>query len=97
ATLKTKRIERYIYGLAPQICGMVAETQPLTIQNAILKAGVLTDEAVRNGSLQRTGERKGDGGELSKEWNVKDDNKRAGTGKVFATVTNPVRREYTAA
>ncbi|GJS07726.1 hypothetical protein Tco_0364522 [Tanacetum coccineum] len=95
ATLKTKRIERYIYGLAPQIRGMVAETKPPMIQNAILKARVLIDEAVRNGSLQRTGERKGDGGESSKEGNVKGDNKRAGTGKVFATITNPVRREYT--
>ncbi|GJY38539.1 reverse transcriptase domain-containing protein [Tanacetum coccineum] len=43
------------------------------IQNDILKAGVLTDEAVRNGSLKRTGERRGDGGESSKEGNVKGD------------------------
>ncbi|GKD64232.1 hypothetical protein Tco_1306340, partial [Tanacetum coccineum] len=59
-TPETKRIERYIYGLAPQICGMVAATEPLTIQSAILKAEVLTDEAVRNGSLKRSGERRGD-------------------------------------
>ncbi|GKB46830.1 reverse transcriptase domain-containing protein, partial [Tanacetum coccineum] len=52
-TLETKRIERYIYGLALQIHGMVAATEPPTIQSAILKAGVLTDEAVRNGSLKR--------------------------------------------
>ncbi|GJZ35129.1 reverse transcriptase domain-containing protein [Tanacetum coccineum] len=88
-TPKTKRIERYIYGLTPQICGMVAVTEPSTIQNDILKAGVLTDEAVRNGSLKRNG------GESSKEGNVKGDNKRARTGKVFATITNPVRKEYT--
>ncbi|GKA10951.1 putative reverse transcriptase domain-containing protein [Tanacetum coccineum] len=65
-----------------------------TIQSAILKAGVLTDEAVRNGSLKRSGERRGDDGESSKEGNVMGDNKRAGTGKVFATITNPVRNEY---
>ncbi|GKB69357.1 reverse transcriptase domain-containing protein [Tanacetum coccineum] len=94
-TLETKRIERYIYGLAPQICGMVAANEPPMIQNAILKARVLTDEAVRNGSLKRTGERRGDGGESSKEGNVKGGNKRAKTGKVFVTITNPVRKEYT--
>ncbi|GJW79740.1 putative reverse transcriptase domain-containing protein [Tanacetum coccineum] len=55
---------------------------------------VLTDEAVRNGSLKRTDERRGDDGESSKEGNVKGDNKRARTGKVFATITNPVRKEY---
>ncbi|GKC24551.1 reverse transcriptase domain-containing protein, partial [Tanacetum coccineum] len=91
-TLKTKRIERYIYGLAPQICDMVAATKPPTIQIVILKARVLTDEAVRNGSLKRIGERRGDGEESSKEGNVKDDNKRARIGKVFATITNPVRK-----
>ncbi|GJV94746.1 putative reverse transcriptase domain-containing protein [Tanacetum coccineum] len=74
---------------------MVAATKPHTIQNAIIKAKVLTDEAVRNGSLKRTGGRRGDGGESSKEVNVKGDNKRAKTGKVFATTTNPVRKEYT--
>ncbi|GJX91051.1 reverse transcriptase domain-containing protein [Tanacetum coccineum] len=88
-TLETKRIERYIYGLAPQIRRMVAPTKPPMIQNAILKAGVLTDEAVRNGSLKRNGR------ESSKEGNVKGDNKRARTGKVFATITKPVRKDYT--
>nr|GEY06346.1 hypothetical protein [Tanacetum cinerariifolium] len=50
---------------------------------------------VRNGLLKRSGERRGDGGELSKEGNVKGDNKRARTGKVFAIITNPVMKEYT--
>nr|GEV50688.1 hypothetical protein [Tanacetum cinerariifolium] len=53
-TPETKRIERHIYGLVPQIREMVAATEPPTIQNTILKAGVLTDEAVRNGSFKRT-------------------------------------------
>nr|GEX58947.1 reverse transcriptase domain-containing protein [Tanacetum cinerariifolium] len=59
------------------------------IHNSILKAGVLTDEAVRNGSLKRNG------GESIKEGNVKNDNKRARTRTVFATITNPVKKEYT--
>ncbi|GJW85250.1 hypothetical protein Tco_0158395 [Tanacetum coccineum] len=77
------------------IHGMVVATEPPIIQNVILKVGVLTNEAVRNGSLKRTGERRGDGGESSKDGNVKGDNKRAKTGKVFAIITNPVRKEYT--
>nr|GEY14521.1 reverse transcriptase domain-containing protein [Tanacetum cinerariifolium] len=78
-----------------EIRRMVAATEPPTIQNAILKAGVLTDEAVRNGSLKKSGEKIGNGEEPSKERNVKGDNKRARTEKVFATITNPVRKEYT--
>ncbi|GKE08331.1 hypothetical protein Tco_1411882 [Tanacetum coccineum] len=60
---------------------MVVATEPRTIQSAILKARALTDQAVRNRSLKRSGERRGDGEGLSKEWNVKSDNKRARTGK----------------
>ncbi|GKC65095.1 reverse transcriptase domain-containing protein, partial [Tanacetum coccineum] len=33
-------------------------------------------------------------GEFSRKENVKDDNKRSRTGKVFAIITNPVRKEY---
>nr|GEU75923.1 putative reverse transcriptase domain-containing protein [Tanacetum cinerariifolium] len=44
---------RYIHALAPQICGMLRETQPTTIQSAILMAGILTDEAVRCGTLTK--------------------------------------------
>ncbi|GKA59609.1 putative reverse transcriptase domain-containing protein [Tanacetum coccineum] len=36
-TLKSKRIGRYINGLAPQIRGMLRATQPTMIQSAILK------------------------------------------------------------
>ncbi|GKC11985.1 reverse transcriptase domain-containing protein [Tanacetum coccineum] len=78
-----------------QLARMVAATEPRTIQSVILKVGVLTDEAFRNGSLNRSGERRGDGGDSSKEGNVKGDNKRARTGKVFAIITNLVRKEYT--
>ncbi|GJZ80813.1 reverse transcriptase domain-containing protein [Tanacetum coccineum] len=31
-TPESRRIERYVYGLAPQMCGMVATTEPKTIQ-----------------------------------------------------------------
>ncbi|GKE48551.1 hypothetical protein Tco_1479809, partial [Tanacetum coccineum] len=34
-TPKSRMIKRYVYGLAPQICGMVAATEPKTIQKAM--------------------------------------------------------------
>ncbi|GKB13006.1 putative reverse transcriptase domain-containing protein [Tanacetum coccineum] len=52
-TPENKRIERYIYGLALQIRTMVATTEPTTIQSVVLKAGMLTDEAIRNGATGR--------------------------------------------
>ncbi|GKB55170.1 hypothetical protein Tco_0905923, partial [Tanacetum coccineum] len=90
---ETKRIERYIYGLALQIREMVVATEPRKIQSAILKARALTDQTVRNRSLKRSGERRRDGEELSKEWNVKSDNKRARTGKDYRArprIVNPL-------
>ncbi|GKC35744.1 hypothetical protein Tco_1048128 [Tanacetum coccineum] len=54
-----------------------------------------TKRIERNGSLKKSGERRGDGKESSKERNVMGDNKRARTWKLFDTITNPVRKEYT--
>ncbi|GJV42724.1 hypothetical protein Tco_1421164 [Tanacetum coccineum] len=94
-TPENKRIERYIYGLSLQIHGMVAATKPTTIQSAILKARVLTDEAIRNGSLKKNTEKRGNDGEPSRNGNVRDDNKISRTRRAFAATTNPVRKEYT--
>ncbi|GJU99204.1 hypothetical protein Tco_1328475 [Tanacetum coccineum] len=52
-TPENKRIGRYIYGLSPQIHAMVAATESTTIQSAVLKAGMLTNEAIRNGALKK--------------------------------------------
>ncbi|GJX20661.1 hypothetical protein Tco_0223338 [Tanacetum coccineum] len=52
-TLGNKRIERYIYGLALQIRAMVEAIEPTTIYSVLLKAGLLTDEAIRNGALKK--------------------------------------------
>nr|GEV90180.1 reverse transcriptase domain-containing protein [Tanacetum cinerariifolium] len=92
-TPEGKRIERYVYGLAPQIQGMVAATKPKTIQKAMQIADTLTDEALRNGSIKKNHKKRGNEGEPSRDRNVRDDNKR--TGNVFATTANPVKREYT--
>ncbi|GJW81397.1 reverse transcriptase domain-containing protein [Tanacetum coccineum] len=94
-TPKGKRIERYVYGLAPQIRGMVAATEPKTIQKAVQIAGTLTDEALRNGSIKKNPEKRGNRGEPSKDRNVRDDNKRTRTKNALATTANPVREGYT--
>ncbi|GJX82309.1 reverse transcriptase domain-containing protein [Tanacetum coccineum] len=85
-------IERYVYGLAPQIYKMVAATEPKTMQKAVQISSALTDEAVRNGSIKKV-EKRGNVGETNKDKNGRDDNKRTRTGNVFATIVNPVRRE----
>ncbi|GJT57828.1 putative reverse transcriptase domain-containing protein [Tanacetum coccineum] len=93
-TPEGKRIERYVYGLAPQI-RMVAATEPKTIQKAMQIAGTLTDEALRNESIKKNLEKRGNREEPSKDRNVRDDNKRTRTGNAFAITANPVRGGYT--
>nr|GEZ89288.1 reverse transcriptase domain-containing protein [Tanacetum cinerariifolium] len=83
-TTESRRIERYVYGLAPHICGMVEATKLKTMQKVVQISGALADEAVRNGSIKKV-EKRGNVGEPSKDKNGKDDNKRTRTGNVFAT------------
>ncbi|GJX46437.1 reverse transcriptase domain-containing protein [Tanacetum coccineum] len=87
---ENKRIERYIYGLAPQIRGMVAATEPTTIQRAVQKAWTLTYEAVRNGKLKKNPKKRGNSRESSRDRNTRDENRRTRTGNAFATTTNPI-------
>ncbi|GKB32780.1 putative reverse transcriptase domain-containing protein [Tanacetum coccineum] len=94
-TPENRRIERYVYGLALQIQGMVAATEPNTIQKAVQIARTLTDEALRNGSIKKNPEKTRNGGEPSKDRNVRYVNKRTRTGNAFATTTNPIWRENT--
>ncbi|GKE89350.1 hypothetical protein Tco_1566825 [Tanacetum coccineum] len=93
-TPENKRIERYIYGLAPPIRRKVAATEPAIIQKSLQKARTLIDEAFRNGSLKKNNKKRGNDGEPSRDRNVKDDNKRSRTGNAYATTANPVGREY---
>ncbi|GJZ68149.1 putative reverse transcriptase domain-containing protein [Tanacetum coccineum] len=93
-TPESRMIERYVYGLAPQICGMVAATEPKTIQKVIQISGALTDEAVRNGSIKKV-EKRGNVGGPIKDKNGRDINKRTRTGNAFATTVNHVGRENT--
>ncbi|GKA46233.1 putative reverse transcriptase domain-containing protein [Tanacetum coccineum] len=91
-TPKSRMIERYVYGLAPQIHGMVAAMEPKTIQKAVQISGALTDEAVRNGSIKKV-EKRGNVGEPSKDRSGRDDNKRTRTVNTFATTVNPSRKK----
>ncbi|GJS96014.1 putative reverse transcriptase domain-containing protein [Tanacetum coccineum] len=87
-TPESRMIERYVYGLAPQIRGMVAATEPKTMQKALQISSALTDVAVRNGSIKKV-EKRGNVGEPSKDKNGRDDNKRTRTRNAFATTVNP--------
>nr|GEV09667.1 hypothetical protein [Tanacetum cinerariifolium] len=69
--------------------------KPKTIQKAMQIAGTLTDEALRNGSIKKNPEKRGNRGEPNKDKNVRDENKRTRTGNAFALTTNPVGRENT--
>ncbi|GJS14634.1 putative reverse transcriptase domain-containing protein [Tanacetum coccineum] len=93
-TLESRKIKRYVYGLALQIRRMVAAMEPKTIQKAVQISSALTDEAVRNGSIKKV-KKRGNVGEPSKDKNDRDDNKRTKTGNAFATTANPVGRENT--
>ncbi|GJW50953.1 putative reverse transcriptase domain-containing protein [Tanacetum coccineum] len=59
--------------------GMVAAMEPKTIQKAVQIAGTLTDEALRNGSIKKNLEKRGNRGEPNKDRNARDDNKRIRT------------------
>ncbi|GJZ83199.1 putative reverse transcriptase domain-containing protein [Tanacetum coccineum] len=95
-TPESRMIERYVYGLPPQICGMVVATEPKTIQKAVQISGALTDEAVRNGSIKKV-EKRGSVWKPSKDRSRKDNNKRTRIVNAFATTINPVGRENTGA
>ncbi|GKE66992.1 putative reverse transcriptase domain-containing protein [Tanacetum coccineum] len=62
---------------------MLRATQPTTIQSAILKAEILTDEAIRCGTLTRSSEKRKEVEETSKQGGSWKDNKKAKVGKGF--------------
>ncbi|GJX26323.1 putative reverse transcriptase domain-containing protein [Tanacetum coccineum] len=78
-----------------RVQGVNRASQKKPVQSLYIIAGTLTDEALRNGSIKKNPEKRGNRGEPSKDRNVRDDNKRTRTGNAFATTTNPVGRENT--
>ncbi|GKA76314.1 putative reverse transcriptase domain-containing protein, partial [Tanacetum coccineum] len=91
-TPESSRIKRYIAGLAPEISGMLRATQPTTIQNAILRARILTDEAVSCDTLTKGNDKRKvveESGKLGGSWK---DNKKSKVGTGFVA-TAPLRNE----
>ncbi|GJR32114.1 putative reverse transcriptase domain-containing protein [Tanacetum coccineum] len=64
-TPESRKIKRYVYGLAPQIRRMVAAMEPKTMQKVVQIYGALTDEAVRNRSIKNV-EKRGNVGNLAR-------------------------------
>ncbi|GJZ40266.1 putative reverse transcriptase domain-containing protein [Tanacetum coccineum] len=93
-TPESSRIKRYIAGLAPKIRGMLQATQPTTIQSAILRAGILTDEAVSSGTLTKGNEKRKGVEEINKQGSGRNNDKRAKVSKGFVATTTH-RNEYT--
>ncbi|GKB99860.1 putative reverse transcriptase domain-containing protein, partial [Tanacetum coccineum] len=91
-TPEAKCVTGYINGLPSQIRGMLQATQPATIQADILTTGILTDEAVRSGTLAKAGEKRKERDEASKSESVGKDEKKAKEGRGFVAAV-PLRRE----
>ncbi|GJW48946.1 putative reverse transcriptase domain-containing protein [Tanacetum coccineum] len=92
-TLESSRIKRYIAGLAPEIRGMLRATQPTTIQSAILRDGILTDEAVSCGTLTKGNVKRKGAEESSQHGSGRNDDKRVKISKGFVAATTH-RNEY---
>ncbi|GJR35960.1 putative reverse transcriptase domain-containing protein [Tanacetum coccineum] len=92
-TPESSRIKRYVAGLAPKIRGMVKATQPTTIQNAVLRAGILTDEAISCGTLSKGSEKRKANDEGANPGGSWKDKKKAKVGAGFVA-TAPPRNEY---
>nr|GEX92375.1 reverse transcriptase domain-containing protein [Tanacetum cinerariifolium] len=93
-TPKTRKIERYVYGLALQIYRMVVAMEPMTMQNGVQISSALIDEAIRNEYFKKV-KKRGNVGKPIKDKNDRDDNMRTRTRNAFATTANPIGRENT--
>nr|GFB87588.1 hypothetical protein [Tanacetum cinerariifolium] len=76
---KVGRLRGMCMGLLYRSVGWWQQHEPKTMQKAMQISGVLTDEAVRNGSIKKVGKRE-NVREPTKNKNSRDDNKRARTG-----------------
>ncbi|GJR53130.1 putative reverse transcriptase domain-containing protein [Tanacetum coccineum] len=92
-TPESSCIKRYITSLASEIQGMLRATQPTTILSEILRAGILTDEAVSCGTLTKGNEKRKGVKEKSKPGGSWKDNKKPKVGTGFV-VTAPPRNEF---
>ncbi|GJT54818.1 putative reverse transcriptase domain-containing protein [Tanacetum coccineum] len=72
------------------IIGMVAAMESKTIQKVVQLAGTLTDEALRNGSIKKNPEKRG-----NEEEPRTSETQQSRMGNDFAITINPVRGGYT--
>ncbi|GJW47611.1 putative reverse transcriptase domain-containing protein [Tanacetum coccineum] len=92
-TPESARIKRYVARLAHEIKGILKATRPTTIQDAILRAGILTDEAISCGTLSKSIEKRKAVEETSKSgWSWRD-KKKAKLGAGFMA-TAPPKNEF---
>ncbi|GJT25900.1 reverse transcriptase domain-containing protein [Tanacetum coccineum] len=75
-TPESSRIKRYIAGLAPEIRGMVKAVQPATIQVAVTRASILTEEAISCGTLVKENDKRKADDQGSKSSGSGRDNKK---------------------
>ncbi|GJS00187.1 putative reverse transcriptase domain-containing protein [Tanacetum coccineum] len=92
-TLESARIKRYVARLAPEIRGMLKATQSTTIHNAILRAGILTDEAISCGTLSKSNEKRKTVEETGRSGGSWRDKKKAKMGAGFVA-TAPPKNEF---
>ncbi|GKD48921.1 putative reverse transcriptase domain-containing protein [Tanacetum coccineum] len=88
-TPESARIKRYIAGLAPEIRGMPKATHPTTIQDAILRADILTNEAISCGTLSKSNEKRKAVEETGKSGGSWRDKKKAKIGAGFMAKAPP--------
>ncbi|GJW71424.1 putative reverse transcriptase domain-containing protein [Tanacetum coccineum] len=82
-------IKRYVARLAPKIRGMLKATQPTTIQDAILRAGILTGKAISCGTLSKSNEKRKAVEETGKSGGSWRDKKKAKMGTGFVATSPP--------
>ncbi|GJV27666.1 hypothetical protein Tco_1384114 [Tanacetum coccineum] len=77
--------------------GMIGESRVRLFVAAVLSESLVRYlfKHIRNGSLKKNPDKRGNGGDPSRDRNIKDYNKRTRTENSFATTANSVRREYT--
>ncbi|GJW19205.1 putative reverse transcriptase domain-containing protein [Tanacetum coccineum] len=90
---KMARIKRYVVGLAPEIRGMLKATQSTTIQDTILRAGILTDEVISCGTLSKSNEKRKAVEETGKSRGPWRDKKKAKIRAGFVA-TAPPKNEF---
>ena len=82
-----KKVERYIWGLSPEIQGMVTASRPTTFISAKTIAQRLVDQCIRKGTLEKKPEPSQGGNNKRKHWGNKKGKPQHTAPKKQQTVT----------